>query len=191
MKNLNIISLSFMFFLFPGLLTSAHAEDYKVGAVNAIRVLEKHPQAEVIRAVIEKEFAPRDQQLVAGQKSVKELEDRLTKDGEVMSESERAKLERDVINKKRDLKRSQDEFREDFNFRRNEELAKIQKDIIDAIQQVAKDNNYDVVLSDIAVVYASPKSDITNLVVEYLKGQGQVKETKETKETTETKESGQ
>jgi len=188
LKNLNIISLSFMFFLFPGLLTSAHAEDYKVGAVNAIRVLEKHPQAEVIRAVIEKEFAPRDQQLVAGQKSVKELEDRLTKDGEVMSESERAKLERDVINKKRDLKRSQDEFREDFNFRRNEELAKIQKDIIDAIQQVAKDNNYDVVLSDIAVVYASPKSDITNLVVEYLKGQGQVKETKE---TTETKESGQ
>ncbi len=172
MKNLNFIFVLLIFFLFPGLFTSVHAEEYKIGAVNAIRVLEQHPQAEAIRAVIEKEFAPRDQQLVAEQKSLKELEDHLTKDGEIMSESERTKLERDIINKKRDLKRNQDEFREDFNFRRNEELGKIQKQIIAAIQQVAKDNNYDVVLSDIAVVYASPKADITNQVIEYLKNQG-------------------
>jgi len=150
--------------------TPAYAEDYKLGAVNAIRVLEESPQAEQARATIEKEFSPRDKQLVSAQKDLKVLEDKLTKDSAIMSETERSKLERDIINKKRDLKRDQDEFREDFNMRRNEEFAKIQKDIVDAIQKVAKENNYDVVLSD-GVLYASPKVDISNIVIEYLKKQ--------------------
>jgi outer membrane protein len=68
------------------------------------------------------------------------------------------------------LRRSQDEFRDDFNFRRNEEFAKIQKEIINAIQKVAKENNYDVVLSE-GVIFASPKVDISSLVIEYLKKQ--------------------
>jgi len=147
---------------------TVNAEDYKLGAVNAIRVLEKSPQADTARGIIEKEFAPRDAQLVAQQKEIKAMEDKVVKDGAIMSEDERSKLERDIINKKRDLKREQDEFREDFNFRRNEEFANIQRDIVAAIQQVAKDNNYDVVLSD-GVIYASPKVDISDLVIEYLK----------------------
>lgn len=147
---------------------SVSAEDYKLGAVNALKVLEQSPQAETARQAIEREFAPRDKELVAKQKQLKALEDKFAKDGAIMSESERSKLERDIINQKRDLKREQDEFREDFNFRRNEEFAKIQKDILNAIQKVAKENNYDVVLSD-GVIYASPKVDISDLVIEYLK----------------------
>jgi len=158
-------------YVLSSLFMPAQAEDYKLGAVNALRVLEQSPQADVARAKIEQEFAPRDKQLVAEQKKLKELEDRLAKDGEIMSESERQKLERDIINMRRDLRRSQDEFREDFNFRRNEEFAKIQKQIIEAIQKVAKDNKYDVVLSE-GVIYASPKVDISSLVIEYLKKQG-------------------
>lgn len=145
-----------------------NAEDYKLGAVNAIKILEQSPQADAARSAIEKEFAPRDKEMVATQKRLKEMEDRLVKDGAIMSETERQKLEREVINLKRDLKRTQDEFREDFNFRRNEEFSKIQKKIVEAIQTVAKENNYDIVLSE-GVIYASPKVDISDLVIEYLK----------------------
>ena len=167
---MNTITRLLMILLLTLTYQFVYAEDYKLGAVNAIRVLEQSPQAENARNIIEKEFAPRDQKLVAQQKELKTMEDRLVKDGAIMSEAERTKLERDIINKKRDLKREQDEFREDFNFRRNEEFAKIQKDIVDAIQKVAKENNYDVVLSD-GVIYASPKVDISELVIEYLKKQ--------------------
>lgn len=145
-----------------------HAEDYKIGAVNTIRLLEQSPQAEKMRSQIEKEFAPRDRDLVAAQKKLKEMEDRLAKDAAIMSENERGKLERDIINERRDLKRSQDEFREDLTFRRNEEIAKIQMEIIEAIQSVAKQNNFDVVLSE-GVIFASPKVDMTSLVVDHLK----------------------
>ena len=138
--------------------------------VNALRVLEQSPQADKARSAIEQEFAPRDKQLVAEQKELKAMEDKLAKDGAIMSETEKKNLERDILGKKRDLKREQDEFRDDFNFRRNEEFGKIQKNIVDAIQKVAKENNYDIVLSD-GVIYASPKADISDLVIEYLKKQ--------------------
>ena len=167
---MNTITRLLMISLLAMSCQTVFAEDYKIGAVNAIRVLEQSPQADNARGIIEKEFAPRDKQLLAKQKDMKALEDRLVKDGAIMSETERSKLERDIINQKRDLKREQDEFREDFNFRRNEEFAKIQRDIVDAIQKVAKENNYDVVLSD-GVIYASPKVDISDLVIEYLKKQ--------------------
>ncbi|MDX1518866.1 MAG: OmpH family outer membrane protein [Gammaproteobacteria bacterium] len=147
---------------------SSAAEGFKIGAVNALRVLEQSPQAEAAKKKIEKEFAPRDRQLIAEQKKMKELEDRLNKDGAIMSESERRNLEREIISKKRDLKRSQDEFREDLNFRRNEEFAKIQKDIVESIQEVAKENGYDIVLGE-GVIFASPEADMSNLVIERLK----------------------
>ena len=162
----NLLISTFVIFAFA---SQSYAEEtYKLGAVNAIRVLEQSPQADVARKMIEKEFAPRDKELVADQKKIKELEDRFNKDRAIMSEQERSKLERDIISMKRDLKRNQNEFREDLNFRRNEEFAKIQKRIVEAIQQVAKDNNYDVVLSE-GVIYASSKVDISGMVIEYLK----------------------
>ena len=149
--------------------TLSYAEEiYKIGAVNAIRVLEQSPQADAARKMLEKEFSPRDKQLVADQKKIKELEDKFNKDSAIMSEQERVKLERDVISRKRELKRSQDEFREDITFRRNEEFGKIQKRIVLAIQTIAKDNNYDVILSE-GVIFASARVDISGLVIEHLK----------------------
>jgi len=149
-------------------ISAVKAEEFKIGAVNALRVLEQSPQADAAKKKIEKEFAPRDRELVAEQKKMKEMEDRLSKDGAIMSESERRNLERDIISKKRDLKRSQDEFREDLNFRRNEEFAKIQKDIVESIQEVAKENGYDLVLGE-GVIFASPRADMSSLVIERLK----------------------
>ena len=163
---LNLLLTSTLFF---GYVCNLYAEDtYKIGAVNAIRVLEQSPQAERARKMIEEEFTSRDKQLISEQKSIKELEDKFNKDKAILSEQERTKLERDIISNRRDLKRKQDEFREDLTYRRNEEMGKIQKQIIQAIQQVAKDNKYDLVLSE-GVLYESPKIDMSGLVIEHLK----------------------
>jgi len=160
--------LSSALFLGYAFSAIASAEDYKIGAVNAVRILEQSPQAEKMRKQIEKEFSPRDRKLVSVQKSLKEMEDRLSKDAAIMSESERKKLERDITNSRRELKRSQDEFREDLTYRRNEEIAKIQREIIEAIQSVGKNNKFDIVLGE-GVMYASPKIDMTQLVIDHLK----------------------
>ena len=147
--------------------TNTFADDYKIGVVNAVRILEASPQADKMRKKIEKEFAPRDRKLVASQKKLKELEDRLKKDSAIMSETERKKLERNIVSQRRDLKRSQDEFREDLTFKRNEEIAKIQKEIVAAINVIAKAGKFDIVMSE-GVIFASPKVDISQAVIDHL-----------------------
>ncbi len=147
------------------------AADYKIGVVQAVRVLEAAPQAEAAKKKLEAEFAGKDKALVAKQKELKALEDRSAKDGAIMSESERTRLERDLANVRRELKRDSDEFRDDVNFRRNEEFAKIQKQIVEAIQVIAAEQKYDLVMGE-GVIFASKAVDITDLVIDRLKKGG-------------------
>jgi outer membrane protein len=151
--------------LFLGLMLSANicSAELKIGFVNALKVMEKAPQAEKAKKRLEKEFSPRDKQLVAQQKEIKKLEEKLTRDASVMGESERRKLERDIVSKKREATRSQQEFSEDFNLRKNEELGKLQRRIFEAIKALAKEGNYDLLLTD-GVIHASDKIDVTSQV---------------------------
>lgn len=168
MKHLLIVSVAVA--VVALLAPIAEAADYRIGVVNPLKVLEAAPQAEDARKIIEKEFAARDRELVNAQKTLKGLEDKLQKDGAIMSESERVKLEREVVSRKRELKRNQDEFREDYNFRRTEELGKIQREVAKAIEVVARENKYDLILSD-GVIFASDKVDVTDSVLDVLKKQ--------------------
>ncbi len=155
--------------LFLGMLLAANVSyaELKIGFVNIPAVLEKAPQAEKAKKRLELEFSPRDKQLVAQQKEIQLKEEKMNRDGSVMGESERANLEKDIINKKRDAKRSQQEFSEDFNARRNEELGKLQRRIVEAIRSIAKDQKYDLLLTD-GVIYASEQIDVTNQVQQKL-----------------------
>ncbi len=155
--------------LFLGLLLAANVSyaDLKIGFVNIPAVLEKAPQAEKAKKRLEQEFSPRDKQLVAQQKEIQNMDERMAKDAAVMGESARVNLEKDILNKKRDAKRAQQEFSEDFNARRNEELGKLQRRIVEAIREIAKDQNFDLLLTD-GVIYASEKIDVTSQVQQKL-----------------------
>ncbi len=151
--------------LFLALLLVANVSfaELKIGFVNIAKVLEKAPQAEKAKKRLEKEFSPRDKHLVSQGKEIKKLEEKLARDASVMGDSERRKLEKDIISKKRDAKREQQEFSEDFNMRRNEELGKLQRRIIEAVRALAKDQKFDLLMTD-GVIYASPAVDVTEQV---------------------------
>jgi len=154
--------------LVAGLTASAAATEFRVGFVNIAKLLQDSPQAADASAKIEQDFSPRERELVSTQKDVRQLEDRLLRDGPGMTDVARGGLELDVRNRKRELKRQQDEFREDLNLRKNQELASIQRIVIEAIQSLAKKEGYDLVLSE-GVVFASSRVDITDKVLERLK----------------------
>ncbi len=149
------------------MFTNVYADDYKIGVVNAIRILEQAPQTEITTKKIEAEFAPRSRELITAQKKLKGLIDRQEKDSAIMSESERNKLNREIDKERRTLKRNQDEFNEDLSFRRRDEMQSIQAVIADAINQVAKAGGYDVVLGE-GVIFASAKVDISQKVIDHL-----------------------
>lgn len=146
----------------------AQAADVKIGFVSIAKILNSAPQAEAASKRLEQEFAPRQKGLVEAQKSLRKLEEKLSKDGAVMSDSQRRNLEGDIRNQARELKRTGDEFREDFNLRRNEELGKFQKQVLEVINGVAKEENFDLIVNDGATLYVSPQVDLTEKVLKRL-----------------------
>lgn len=140
----------------------------KIAFVNTPQVLEQAPQAEAVRKTLQEEFSTRDADLVAEQKKIKSLEERMSKESLTMSQEQQRKLEREILSQKRDLKRSRDEFAEDFNIRRNEELSKMQREIAMSIVALAKEMGYDLILES-GVIYASKRVDITDKVIARLK----------------------
>jgi outer membrane protein len=148
--------------------TQAQAADVKIGFVSIAKILNSAPQAESASKRLEQEFAPRKKGLDEAQKSLRKIEEKLAKDGAVMSESQRRNMENDFRNQARELKRSGDEFREDFNLRCNEELGKFQKQVLDVINSVAKEDGFDLVVNDSATLYASPQVDVTDKVLKRL-----------------------
>ncbi len=148
-----------------GVITAA---ELKLGFVNAAKILEEAPQADAARNKLEKEFSARNKKLLDAQRDLKALEDKISKDAAVMSDTERAKTERNVNALRRDMKRDQDEAREDFNIRRNEEFSKLQKLVYEAIVALAKQEGYDLIIGD-GAIYSSERIDITDKVMARLK----------------------
>lgn len=165
-----IIHIRFVLLALCLILPTISLAETKIGFVNAARVLEESPQADAARKQLEKEFAPRDKEIVAMQKELKEREDKLSRDSAIMSQSEQRKLERDVLSQKREIKRKKEEFREDLNIRRNEAFEKLRKRVFEVIVAIAEQKKFDLIVSD-GVVFASKRIDITNEVVDKLKAE--------------------
>jgi len=146
----------------------AVAADLKVGYVNYQKLLEDSPQAKAASSALETEFAPRQRDLQAQGKTLKDKEDKLQREAAVMSEADRGKIERELRDGQRDLSRRAQELQEDFNLRRNEELGKITRSLLAEVQTYAKANGYNLVLSD-GVLWAGEGIDITNQVVAALR----------------------
>jgi outer membrane protein len=144
------------------------AADVKIGFVSIAKILSSAPQAEAASKRLEQEFAPRKKGLDEALKSLRKQEEKLAKDGAVMSDSQRRSLDNEVRNQARELKRTSDEFREDFNLRRNDELGKFQKQVLEVINSVAKEDGFDLVVNDSATLYASPQVDVTEKVLKRL-----------------------
>ena len=146
----------------------AAAADFKVGFVNVAIVLDQAPQAAQARARIEREFAPRDREILAQQQQIRGLEDKLVKNVAVLSNTERERQEAELRQRKRELRRSQEEFREDLNLRRSQELSALQRMVTEVIQAMARSEEYDLIITD-GVVFAGDRVNITTRVIERLK----------------------
>lgn len=152
--------------LFLGLLmvSSLSYADLKIGVVNIQAVMEKSPQVEKAQKSLEQEFKPKGDRLAAEQRKIQELEEKLTKDRTIMSESQRLKLESELKDKVRDFRKEQSNLNEDLNKRRNDELSKLQRRLVEAARTVAKDQDFDLILYKDTVIYSDEQLDITNLL---------------------------
>lgn len=152
-----------------GVMTSAQAAgDFKIGYVDAARLIKEAPQAQAASRKLETEFEPRKQKLDAQRIKIKNLETQLQKDALVMKESDRSKKEKELVEMQRNWKRDRQEVQEDYNLRRNEEINKLEKDVYKAIVEHGEANKYNLIVRSDLILYAPKSSDITDAILKKL-----------------------
>ena len=145
---------------------AAPGAELKIGFIDADRINRGSVPAERATKKLEKEFAPREQELRRIEGQIKSLQGQLEKDGLTMSDSDRRTKETELGRQTREYQRLQREFREDLNLRRNEELAALFERANRVIKQVAESEKYDLIVQE--AVYRSPRIDITEKVLKAL-----------------------
>jgi outer membrane protein len=146
--------------------TGAAAAEMKIGFVNTERVFREAAPAKRAQQVLEREFSQRNAELTRVEKQGRDLQQELEKENVTMSETARRDKERQLADISRNFQRLQREIREDLNLRRNEELARVQERATRAINQIAEQEKFDLIIQE--AVFASSRIDITDKVIRAL-----------------------
>jgi outer membrane protein len=160
---LALVALSFALLSSSAVLEAA---ELKIGFIDAERINRESAPAEVASKRLEKEFAPRAQELQRREGQIKSLQAQLEKEAMTMSESDRRGKEQELSRITLDFQRMQRSYSEDLNLRRNQELQTLFERANRVIKQIAEAEKFDLIVQE--AVYRSPRIDITERVLKAL-----------------------
>ncbi len=149
-------------------LTSSHAlAQSKVGFVNTEKILKESSPAQEAQKTLSNEFSRRETTLVGMADDLKKKSEKLERDGNTMSASERQRLQGELSDADAKFQRERRNLEEEVQARRSQLLSNILERANREIIRIAEADKIDIVFQD--AVWASPKIDITAKVLDALK----------------------
>lgn len=149
----------------------AQTEPLKIGYFNLVQVMSNIPQAKDAEKRLGDEFVQRKTKLEATDTELKKEADALKRDALVLSAAEQEAKKRDLRNRTREFKLLLEEYQEDLSLRQNQETAELQKLVRQAVLDIAKEEKFDLIIDQGAILFASEKINITAAVLERLQKQ--------------------
>ncbi|NJD21722.1 MAG: OmpH family outer membrane protein [Melioribacter sp.] len=147
----------------------------KIGYVDSDTIMKQLPEAQDAQKKLDAIIKDWQEELSKMERDWKTKYDDYDKRKLILSDQKRAEIEKELVT----LENQTSKYRQDkFGvkgelFQKQEELMKpIQNRIFTAIQQVAKENDYDFIFDrsgDIIFLYAKEEYDVTAMVIEKLK----------------------
>ncbi len=142
--------------------------EVKIGVVDVQRALLQSEQAKQLAAQMQGEFKPEEEKIRSIQSEAAALIERMQKDGEVMSESEKRKLSQQIESKNNDFVYNREKLQRQAQERQQELFAGTDAKLTKAIEELVLEGDYDVILPRNAVLYVGDLYDITRKVTEKL-----------------------
>ena len=164
-RYVSAIALALAFLPFLALAQTATG---KVGYVDLKRLIDNAPQMVESRAHLQREFAPRDATLKSDETRLADMNKRYARDSAIMSKADADALKRQIDTLDGAIKRTRDTLRNDLNTRASADRDRIWQQINDAVIDYARAHGYDLIVPS-PVVYANPRIDITDAVLDQLR----------------------
>lgn len=156
-------------FLAAGNVSAAtETSGLKVAVVDMQQVLQKASQIKTINNQLTNQFKPRQDKIVAQQKTLQDETNKLEKEGSVMSPADRGKLQDKIIKERADLQGIAIAFQRDVSAAQNQAMQGFMNKFTSAVSKVAKAGNYDLVMQRSGVPYVKEDLDITKQVLDEL-----------------------
>ena len=160
--------MRFFAFILVLLNGSLQAQPLKIGYINIDHVVSSSPQFIQANQVVIKAFQPQEKQLLALSKRIQLSADTFNKNSKTLTQVERKTEIKKIANLEYQLKQQAQTLKKQLKLKNEQELSKIQDLINRVIKQVAKDQNFDLILYQ-EVAYASKKINITPIISQKLR----------------------
>ena len=147
------------------IFSGSAAAELKVGVVDVPLVLSKLPQKDEINERLKKEFADRVQKVEKMRAELEAIDQKLQKDGALMSEAEQSAEMRKGKSLQAQMQVEGQSLEEDSRRRQAEERNALLTKVKQAIDEVAAREGFDVILQGGGVVFAKPDMDVSEKVV--------------------------
>ena len=136
------------------------AGDVSIGTINTGQLLAKFDSE--LEDVLKKEFDEDVTKLEADQRSFQEAYESFVRDQATMSQSELESKEQSLSQLQFTLQQDVSQFNERLALRRNQELEKFANEVNQAVEVIAKEKGYDLVLEQSVVAYSGSAVDLTS-----------------------------
>jgi outer membrane protein len=141
----------------------------KIGVVDVRQAIVATGEGKQASAELQSQFAARQSELEALNKQIADIRQRLSANGDKLSQDEGARLQRQGEVLTRQLQRKQDEYQEDVNAAQADVVDRIGRKMIDVLDRYSRENGYVIVFDSSAqnspVLYKSTQIDVTQDIV--------------------------
>jgi len=147
---------------------SAPAASTKIGVIEVQRIVQESAIGKESLGRVQKLQQAKQEDLQKRQKDLRDLEQKIQDQGKSLSEDAMEKLQKEYQAKAVDLKRFQDDAQRELEEAQRKELGDLEKRIMPVINEVAKEQGYQLVFNKFnsGLLFADDKSvDLTDSVI--------------------------
>jgi outer membrane protein len=149
--------------------TFAYADGTKIGVVDLQRISQTAPQMKAIQEKLEKEFRPRRDKLVKMEETLKADMQHFKRDATVLSQDQKRDLEKKIVAAQQTFEREGQQYQQELSTAHNEAMEDLYNRIRKAIEVVALEGKYDVILQKDAAPFSGSQLDVTEKVLKDIK----------------------
>jgi len=137
----------------------------KIGVVDMQQILQQSPQAADLNKQLQSQFQPRQQKLIAAQKNLQSEMDKFNKDGPTMDNADRTKLQSQILTDRTAFQGMVQSYQQDLSSAQSAAMQKFMGTVQNAVNNVAKQGNYTIIMQRAAAPYTDPSLDVTKQVL--------------------------
>lgn len=145
--------------------SASFAFEQKIGVIDMGVIFQGLPQREQLTENITLEFKERRESIQSLVKKMQEIQEKAKRDGALMTQQQQLNLQRELESLKSDYQLKGKALEEDMRRRGGEEQNKLLLKVQKAVNEIAKNKKYDIILQSNAVAFFDKKDDISELVV--------------------------